>query len=249
MIDVAKIRVAYGAHTVLSDVSFIVPRGTSLAIVGPSGCGKSTLLYALAGLVPAEYESLRVGLDIDRSVGLVLQSYGLFPWYTVLDNVLVGLRIRSKHRGPGRDRALAWLERLGLADKANEFVGALSGGEQQRVALARTLVLEPSVLLLDEPFSALDALTREELQDELLSLLEANEITSIFVTHSIEEAVYLGDRIGVLAGSPATLGIRRSPCPPRGAGTMPSGTDRRTSMTYLKACAAVRRWFAETASA
>jgi NitT/TauT family transport system ATP-binding protein len=142
-----------------------------------------------------------------------------------------------------RDRALVWLERLGLADKADVFIGALSGGEQQRVALARTLVLEPEVLLLDEPFSALDALTREELQDELLELLASKSITSVFVTHSIEEAVYLGDRIGVLAGSPATLEIRRSPCPPS------AEEERRSNMAYLKTCAAVRRWFGEVARA
>ncbi len=280
MIDVSNLNVAYGETPVLSGLSFSVPHGTSLAIVGPSGCGKSTLLYALAGLVPAEHAALNVGATEGGSVGLVLQHYGLLPWYTVIDNVLVGLKIqsrrfrgrrragapgtegdrgglpRSTQLGPARDRALAWLERLGLAHKTEVFVGALSGGEQQRVALARTLVLEPDVLLLDEPFSALDALTREELQDELLSLLAHNEITSVFVTHSIEEAVYLGDRIGVLAGAPARLEIRRSPCPPRGVGEIVgsvsdtgSNTERRATMPYLKTCAAVRRWFREAARA
>ncbi|MFW5744027.1 MAG: ABC transporter ATP-binding protein, partial [Spirochaetota bacterium] len=190
---------------VFEHLDLTVETGELVTVVGRSGSGKSTLLLVLSGLKqPSEGRVSVDGSAVGRGdprIGLVLQHYGLFPWYTVLDNVVLGMRIRRGGTpGPAAyERAQSMLARLGLEGKEDRYPRDLSGGEQQRVALARTLVLEPRVLLLDEPFSALDALTREELQDRLLVLLADARVAAVMVTHSIEEAVYLGTRVGILA--------------------------------------------------
>ena len=213
MIEISDLTFAYArqATPVFEGFTWRVERGDAWAVIGPSGCGKSTLLYLIAGLRRPVSGSVTVaGEDAAaRSnrgrVGLVLQDYGLLPWATAWDNARLGLRIRRFYGKPV-DGSLArlsrWLARLGLAGLQRQYPGQLSGGERQRVAIARALALEPEVLLLDEPFSALDALVREDLERLTVRLWAENSITTVFVTHSIEEAVFVGKRILVLHTPP-----------------------------------------------
>ena len=254
------------AQPVVSNIYLSVEPGELVTIVGRSGSGKSTLLLALSGLKQLSVGSVTIGeMPVRRGdprVGLVLQHYGLFPWYTVSENVALGLRLARRNEGRrtsghrlraevdtagASDRVRDALARVGLVGKESRYPRELSGGEQQRVALARTLVLEPRVLLLDEPFSALDALTREELQDQLIELLGGREIAAVMVTHSIDEAVYLGDRVGVLVDGegPARLDLMDNPFPPDGR----RAESRRTSAEFADACARARRWFREALGA
>ncbi len=248
----------YAGRDVFTGVTLGVAGAETIAIVGPSGCGKSTLLLTLAGLHRSSRGTVLVdGTPLesgDPRIGLVLQQYGLFPWFTVLRNATLGLAIRAKRSGRrfdaagAADIARALLEQLGLGGKESDYPRRLSGGEQQRLALCRTLLLEPEVLLLDEPFSALDALTREELQDLLLTVLAERRVAAVLVTHSIDEAVYLGDRVGILAqnpgtaaGEPARLLLEANPAGRRGVG--------RTDPLHHQACAWMRRRFAEAVRA
>ncbi len=248
----------YAGRSVFSRVTLEVAAGETVTIVGPSGCGKSTLLLTLAGLHrPSQGTVLVDGAPLDgpdARIGLVLQQYGLFPWFTVLRNAMLGLAIRAKRSGQSAgsagaaEAARALLDRLGLGGRESDYPRRLSGGEQQRLALCRTLLLEPEVLLLDEPFSALDALTREELQDLLLGILAERRVAAVLVTHSIDEAVYLGDRVGILAqdpdtgaDEPARLLLEANPAGRRGVG--------RTDPLHHAACVRMRRRFAEAARA
>ncbi|TGD95531.1 ABC transporter ATP-binding protein [Methylobacterium nonmethylotrophicum] len=193
--------------TVLSGLDLDIEPGEFLAIVGASGVGKSTLLRVVAGLVPPSAGTVRLS-DPEpgrRAVSLVFQDSRLLPWRRVLDNVAFGLEKLRLPRAERRRRAQGALARVGLADLAGRWPFQLSGGQRQRVALARALAVEPHVLLMDEPFSALDALTRESLQDELARLCRAYRQTVLFVTHDIEEAVTLADRVVVLAGRPGRI--------------------------------------------
>lgn len=200
---------SYGPKRVLDNVDLAVGRGELCAVIGPSGCGKSTLLRQILG--EEQPDSGRVWLDRrdvglpDTRRGIVFQRYSLFPHLSVLDNVLLGRRLttrlaeRWRRRAEFRDEALAFLERVRLAEHAGKFPHELSGGMQQRVAIAQSLVLKPQVLLMDEPFGALDPDTREQMQLFLLELWEAEKMTVFFVTHDLEEAVYLGTRVLVLS--------------------------------------------------
>ncbi len=197
-----------------------VGRGEVWAVVGPSGCGKSTLLYLLAGLrQPNAGQLLVAGYPVPRpraSIGLILQDHGLLPWATVRDNATLGLRIgrfyRNKQGQAGQPRpyppllppaeADRWLERLGIAHLANKYPAQLSGGQRQRVAIARALALRPDLLLMDEPFSSLDAAIRHDLQRLVLELQAELGLTTIIVTHSVDEAVFLGRRILLLRQPP-----------------------------------------------
>jgi len=202
MLTITGARAAYGDIPVFSGLDLSVSAGETVSLIGPSGCGKSTLLAAAAGLKPLEEG--RVDLDGspvssgDRRIGLVLQNYGLFPWLTVEKNAALGLKIRKTPREEIRRILEELLPRLGLRGLEHRYPGELSGGQQQRVALARTLALDPRLLLLDEPFSALDAMTREDLQELLLSLLAGRRGMTVLVTHSVEEAVLLGREILVM---------------------------------------------------
>jgi NitT/TauT family transport system ATP-binding protein len=190
----------------LAGVALELADGESVALIGPSGCGKSTFLLALAGLLRVTGGSIQVAgepLEAPRlRTGLILQDFGLLPWKTVLQNAELGLLIRHYPVAERRARAIAALERVGLAGFTGLYPSELSGGMRQRLALARALALDADLLLMDEPLSALDALTREDLQDLLLALWEDRRHTAVLVTHSIEEAVYLGHRVLVMTPRP-----------------------------------------------
>ncbi len=184
--------------------------GSSVAVIGPSGCGKSTLLLAVAGLLATSTGSVDVGGEPVSGprlrTSLILQDFGLLPWKTVRENAELGLRIRRHPSSERRARAAEALERVGLTEFVGLYPSELSGGMRQRLALARALALDADLLLMDEPLSALDALTREDLQDLLLSLWLDRRHTSVLVTHSIEEAVYLGGTVLVMTPRPGRIG-------------------------------------------
>ena len=187
------------AAAAIADVSLTVPQGTVCAIIGPSGCGKSTLLRAVAGLVQPESGCVKIaGGKADPKkyrIGFMPQNYGLLPWRTALENVLLGPRIRKQDVAAAKERAGELFTQLGIAGLEDRFPKELSGGQQQRVALARAFLLAPDLLLMDEPFSALDAITREEMQDVFLTLWREAQTTTVLVTHYVEEALYLGRTI------------------------------------------------------
>jgi NitT/TauT family transport system ATP-binding protein len=193
----------------LDGVDLDVFEGELLCIVGPSGCGKTTLLRILAGLErPTEGEALVRGRPIegpgpDRV--MVFQDYVLFPWRTVLGNVLFGLELKEMPRRKAVEKAMKYIKLVGLEGFENAYPHELSTGMRQRVALARALACDPDVLLMDEPLSALDAQTRNYMQEELVRIWEETKKTIVLVTHSVEEAVYLGDRIAVLTARPAKV--------------------------------------------
>jgi NitT/TauT family transport system ATP-binding protein len=195
---------------VLRAVNFHVRTGELVSIVGPSGCGKSTLLNAVDGLVKVSRGDILVdgrriaGPGSDRA--MVFQHDSLFPWRTVVENVMYGLDLQGKlPRAERSERALALIELVGLSGFAEHYPHELSGGMRQRVNIARALVMEPQLLLLDEPFAALDAQTREFMQVELLKILARAKTTALFVTHQINEAVFLSDRVVVLSARPASV--------------------------------------------
>lgn len=193
----------------LQDINLEVKQGEFMVIVGPSGCGKSTLLDLLAGLtLPNSGQILLdgkaiIGPNLDR--GIVFQQYALFPWKTTLANVEFGLEAKGIPRKERRTIAQEFIALVGLAGFENRYPHELSGGMKQRVAIARSLAYDPEVLLMDEPFAALDAQTRETLQSELLRIWEATKKTIIFITHGIEEAVYLGQRVAVMTSRPGRI--------------------------------------------
>lgn len=200
----------------LRQVSFSIGRGQTAAIIGPSGCGKTTLLYVLAGLVPASGgEALVDGQPVGpkrRRTSLILQDYGLLPWKTVWQNTILGMQIRRKTPEEIEERGRQLLQELGLWEFRHHYPAQLSGGQRQRVGIARSLALDPDLLLMDEPFSSLDALTRESLQEALLDIWQRDQVTILLVTHSIEEAVFLGQKIIVLSSRPGqVLAILENP--------------------------------------
>jgi NitT/TauT family transport system ATP-binding protein len=193
----------------LEEISFEVAAGEFLCIVGPSGCGKTTLLHLLAGLLLPDRGRVYVQgqplLGPSREVGLVFQQANLMPWRTVLDNILLPLEVQRISAPAARERATSALELVGLSDFATRYPHQLSGGMAQRVAIARALAHEPTILLLDEPFGALDALTRERLNQDLTCIWEASRKTVVMVTHDIREAVFLADRVLVLSRRPGKI--------------------------------------------
>jgi ABC-type nitrate/sulfonate/bicarbonate transport system ATPase subunit len=221
MIDVRDLTFAYPNQPALFEgFNWRVARDETWAVVGPSGCGKSTLLYLLAGLRHACSGEIRIGGDLlarpRPRTGLILQDFGLLPWSTVEENAALGLRIRRLYGPDGRhapderrmqspqiDQVVnSWLERLGIASLRDQYPAQISGGQRQRAAIARTLAMGPDLLLMDEPFSALDALTRENLERLTLELQAETGLTTVVVTHNIEEAVYLGERLLLLRRPP-----------------------------------------------
>jgi NitT/TauT family transport system ATP-binding protein len=220
-IDVQSLQFAYPKQEpVFSSFTWRVKAEESWAVIGPSGCGKSTLLYLLAGLRQPDGGEIWIGgqkLSRPRPrTGLILQDYGLLPWATVGENAGLGLRVRRFYGPDGRhapsglrvqqeeiaQRVEYWLQRLGIDGLSDQYPSQVSGGQRQRTAIARTLAMRPDLLLMDEPFSSLDALTREDLERLTLELRAETAVTTVIVTHSIEEAVYLGQKILILRQPP-----------------------------------------------
>jgi NitT/TauT family transport system ATP-binding protein len=203
-----------GPVEALRDISLQIHEGEFVALVGPSGCGKSTLMRAIAGLRPVTSGRIVVdGVPVDRpipKVGMVFQAALLLKWRTVLDNVLLPVELSGGHPAQHRERALALLKMVGLGDFADKRPGELSGGMQQRASLCRALIMDPPILLMDEPFGALDAMTRDEMNIELLRIWGESagggqRKTIVFVTHSIPEAVFLADRVVVMSPRPGRV--------------------------------------------
>ncbi|MGO4763604.1 ABC transporter ATP-binding protein [Cupriavidus sp. 2KB_3] len=194
---------------VLRDFDLDIRDGELLSILGPSGCGKSTFLSILAGLTDRTGGNIAIDgkplQGINPAQGVVFQGYALFPWRTVLENIEVGLEIRGVPRAERRRIAGEYLELVGLTGFGPRFPHEISGGMKQRVAIARALAYKPEVLLMDEPFAALDAQTREILQGELLRIWEQTRKTIVFITHSIDEAIFLSDRIAIMTRRPGTV--------------------------------------------
>lgn len=203
MIEVRNLSISYGDEAALQNVSFNLKRGSSCAVIGASGCGKTTLLLALAGLIKPDQGQIMIdgnNLNCTREkTGLVLQDYGLLPWKRVNENISFALEPRGFKRKERKLLAEDVLTSLGMSDYGTRYPAELSGGQRQRVALARTLVLDPDLLLLDEASSALDAITRERIQDLILDIFNKRKLTMVLVTHSIEEAVVMGQRIILMA--------------------------------------------------
>jgi NitT/TauT family transport system ATP-binding protein len=197
--------------TAVSDITFDVPAGSFLAVVGPSGCGKSTLLALVCGLSPVSEGDITVHgrpvLDVQQNMGFLFQRDALLPWKTVLDNVMLPLVFRGRS-GDARQQADNWVRRVGLAGFEQYYPHQLSGGMRKRVALAQTLVYQPEILLMDEPFSALDVQTRNLMENELLDLWAEDRKTVIFITHDLEEAIALSDEVLVMTASPGRLKAR-----------------------------------------
>ncbi|MGH7313104.1 MAG: ABC transporter ATP-binding protein [Candidatus Rokuibacteriota bacterium] len=198
-----------GEIVALSAITITIDEGEFVCLLGPSGCGKSTLLKIVAGLIPPTGGTIRInghpvaGPGPDRAV--VFQDYALFPWMTVTENVEFGLAARGVDSGRRRQVSGELLRAVGLGDFATKYPHHLSGGMKQRVSIARALAVEPVLLLMDEPFGALDAQTRYVMQQELLRIWRAYRKTVLFVTHSIEEALYLGDRVLVMTARPGRI--------------------------------------------
>ena len=198
------------AHLAISDATFDVAPGELVALVGPSGCGKTTLLKILAGLQPTDAGDVRIGspshpFDPSRDIGMVFQQPLLLKWRRIIDNVLLPAEILGLPAAESRSRARALLALVGLAGSEDKYPYELSGGMQQRAAIARALIHDPKLVLMDEPFGALDALTREKMNLELLRIWKEAGKTIVFVTHGISEAVFLGTRVVVLTAGPARM--------------------------------------------
>jgi NitT/TauT family transport system ATP-binding protein len=195
--------------TAITDINLTINKGELLVIVGPSGCGKSTLLDLFAGLAEPTSGKIIVADNAERktgmSRGMVQQGYALFPWRTVRQNIEFGLEVRKVPRKQRREISDKYIGMVYLKGNEDKYPDELSGGMKQRVAIARSLAYNPSILLMDEPFAALDSQTREILQDELLQISNTTETTIIFVTHDIAEAIVLADRIGVMTSNPGTF--------------------------------------------
>jgi NitT/TauT family transport system ATP-binding protein len=211
-----KYRSNEGEILALNGINTSIGTGEICTFIGPSGCGKSTLLYVLSGIVTDFTGSVLIdGRAIDpkaQRIGLILQNYGLLPWKNVYQNAMLGAKIKNGR--PVLDEYGSYiLKQLGIDDLLYRYPKELSGGQQQRVAIARAFILKPDLLLMDEPFSALDAITREEMQELFLDIWKQNSVTTVFVTHSVDEALYLGSKIAVFSPAPGKiLEVVDNPC-------------------------------------
>ena len=209
MVRIEHLSFAYQRESpIFLDFRLTIGRGERWAVIGPSGCGKTTLLYLLAGLRTPEAGTIDISSGLHNGqlsiTGLILQDYGLLPWATAAENIALGLKIHGSDKKSVAQITIGWLRELGIENVAGHYPGELSGGQRQRVAIARTLALEPTLLLMDEPFSSLDALTREDSLELVMSLWMQHTSTAVMVTINMEEAVYWGSRILVLGDPPNT---------------------------------------------
>jgi sulfonate transport system ATP-binding protein len=199
------------AYTAVRELTLQVAPGEFVSIVGPTGCGKSTLLNVAAGLLAPSAGIVRVAGEplrgLNRRAGYLFQAEALLPWRSARENVAAGLQFRGVERRGALQRADEWLDRVGLAGFGDYYPHQLSGGMRKRVALAQTLILDPAIVLMDEPFSALDVQTRQLMENELLELWSADRKSVAFITHDLEEAISLSDRVVVLSAGPATRAI------------------------------------------
>ena len=198
-------------YTAVADTTLRIRAGEFVSVVGPTGCGKSTLLNIGAGLLAASAGRVRVFgeplVGINRRAGYMFQSEALMPWRSCIANVMVGLQYRGTPDEEARAQAQAWLERVGLAEFGDRYPHQLSGGMRKRTALAQVLALDPDIILMDEPFSALDIQTRQLMENEVLDLWAANRKAVLFITHDLDEAIAMSDRVVVLSAGPATRPI------------------------------------------
>lgn len=193
--------------TALSDVNLTIEDGQFITIIGPTGCGKTTLLNLIAGILPCDDGTVTVANDLQlgKSIGCVFQNYRLFPWLNAMDNVAFGLKMQGMSKSLRHERARSLLQEVGLERFEKAYPHELSGGMRQRVAIAQALAIEPKLLLMDEPFGALDDRTRMELQNVLITLWRKHETTVLFVTHNLDEAVLLGNRVLTFSDRPGRL--------------------------------------------
>jgi sulfonate transport system ATP-binding protein len=198
-------------YTAVQDTTLVVGAGEFVSVVGPTGCGKSTLLNVAAGLLPPSSGAVKVFdaplSGVNARAGYMFQSEALMPWRNTIANVVAGLEFRGVERAEAEARGLDWLKRVGLGGFERRYPHQLSGGMRKRVALAQMLILDPQILLMDEPFSALDIQTRQLMENELLELWSANRKSVVFITHDLEEAISLSDRVVVLSAGPASRPI------------------------------------------
>jgi NitT/TauT family transport system ATP-binding protein len=208
-LEIAGAGKRFGAVQALAPVELEIEDGAFISIVGPSGCGKSTLMRLVSGLLPMSEGTIRAGgrpvQGPVTELGIVFQQPVLLEWRTAIENVLFQVEMRGQRAAPFRERAMALLDQVGLADFANAYPHQLSGGMRQRVAIARALLHDPGLLLMDEPFGALDALTREQMRVDLEALWMRRRMTVLFVTHSVDEAVLLADRVVVMSPRPGKV--------------------------------------------
>ncbi len=209
ILDVRGLNKHFGATVALNNINFSVHRREFVCVVGPSGCGKSTLVRILAGLEEkTSGDVLLQGNPVEgpgRDRGMVFQGYTLFPWLTVKKNVMFGLEVNGAGKSEAEQQALQWLSLVGLEKFADSYPHQLSGGMKQRVAIVRALANQPRILLMDEPFGALDAQTRARMQAHLLEIWRKIDITIVFITHDLDEAIFLADRILVLSAHPGEV--------------------------------------------
>jgi NitT/TauT family transport system ATP-binding protein len=211
VLDIQHVSKSFGrvAQPVLDDFSLTAAEGEFVSLIGPSGCGKTTLLRIVAGLLPATSGDVSVAgvpsVGPSRDKAVVFQHFNLFPWRTTLANAAYGLEIQKISKQEREERAMRWLRMLGLEKYAHHYPGEISGGMRQRVGIARALAIEPKLLLMDEPFGALDEMTRERLNGELLTIWRETGTTIVFVTHSIAEAVFLSTRVVVMSPRPGRI--------------------------------------------
>jgi NitT/TauT family transport system ATP-binding protein len=195
-------------YTAVANTTMHVGAGEFVSVVGPTGCGKSTLLNIAAGLLQPSAGDVRVFGEplnaVNRRAGYMFQAEALMPWRSALDNVMVGLQYRGVPDADARTQAIAWLERVGLREFADRYPHQLSGGMRKRTSLAQTLALDPDIILMDEPFSALDIQTRQLMENEVLDLWAAKKKAVLFITHDLDEAIAMSDRVVVLSAGPAT---------------------------------------------
>lgn len=213
MIDVSNVTISFEeenqTHVILDDVSLNIEKGEFICLLGPSGCGKSTLLNAMAGFLKPTSGEIKIENQIVQKPSMkyvtIFQNYGLLPWRTVQKNVELGLETQKYSKEKKAQIASHYLKMVGLEHAAQKRPAQLSGGMQQRVAIARALAVEPDILFMDEPFGALDAITRMKLQTDILEIAQDTKKTVVFVTHDIEEAVFLADRIVIMSANPGRI--------------------------------------------